>query len=317
MARIYIASNREDAQFVHYLSLRLSEDGHEISTRSQLEGVGTWKSELEKEILRADILLGVFSENGLLSKWLGQELSILRGFATEVPDKKLFVPIAIGEVAIPEDLIDYRYLQAKGPSQADVDEIVGQVRKVIGAFIGRRTAAQDTEEKKKAIVEAKASTFMSEAMTNLTARETKFSRRATWWYGIGYISLLLGVFASGGIAYLSIGRETQDDWALAVLWGIKSVLIIGLIVALSKYAFSLGKSFMAESLKNADRKHAISFGNFFMDAFSDSVKPEDVKEVFQDWNMSDSNTSFDRSGSTDFDPKDLEKLIELIKAIKK
>jgi len=59
---------------------------------------------------------------------------------------------------------------------------------------------------------------------------------------------------------------------------------------------------MTESLKNADRIHAISFGKFFLQAFGDNVDAKEVKEVFQHWNISNS-TSFSGLDADKFDER--------------
>lgn len=101
-----------------------------------------------------------------------------------------------------------------------------------------------------------------------------------------------------------------------ILLSIKGLIGVGLLVASSKYAFSLGKSYMNESLKNSDRLHAISFGKFYLQAYGDVVTPEDVKEVFQHWNIA-KDSSFRELGSDNFDPRIFESAIEIARVLTK
>ena len=78
--------------------------------------------------------------------------------------------------------------------------------------------------------------------------------------------------------------------------------------------FSLGKSYSSESLKSSDRIHAIRFGEFYLRAFGDKTKWEELKEVFQHWNI-DRNSSFASLDVSQFDPKILESLTDLIKVV--
>ena len=87
-------------------------------------------------------------------------------------------------------------------------------------------------------------------------------------------------------------------------------------MASSKYAFTLGKSYMNESLKNSNRLHAISFGKFYLQAYGDVVTPEDVKEVFQHWNI-DKDSSFKELNSQSFDPRIFESAIEIASVLTK
>lgn len=73
--------------------------------------------------------------------------------------------------------------------------------------------------------------------------------------------------------------------------------------------------YMNESLKNADRKHAISFGKFYLQVYGSSVKQEDLKEVFKDWNTI-TESPFVKLDSADFDPKLLESFLKFVEIMK-
>ena len=69
---------------------------------------------------------------------------------------------------------------------------------------------------------------------------------------------------------------------------------------------------MSESLKSADRMHAISFGKFYLKVYgSDDTWPE-LKEVFQHWNI-DRSSSFSSQTTAEFDPKIIESMLEFIR----
>ena len=72
---------------------------------------------------------------------------------------------------------------------------------------------------------------------------------------------------------------------------------------------------MNESLKNADRIHAISFGKFYLQVFSEDLKPEDLKDVFKDWNTYQ-ETPFVKLDSNEFDPKLLQAFLQFAELIK-
>lgn len=95
---------------------------------------------------------------------------------------------------------------------------------------------------------------------------------------------------------------------------ISAVIVIGLLVALAKYAFTLGKSFMVEALRNADRRHAISFGEFYLRAFGANADWKEVKDAFQHWNI-DKGSHFLGQNNAEFDPQIFNLAIEIAKAV--
>jgi hypothetical protein len=83
---------------------------------------------------------------------------------------------------------------------------------------------------------------------------------------------------------------------------VTNVIVIGFLGACSKYAFSLGKAYTSESLKAADRIHAISFGQFYLRAFGEHVNWTELKEVFQHWNI-DRSSTFSNLDAAQIDPQ--------------
>jgi len=97
-----------------------------------------------------------------------------------------------------------------------------------------------------------------------------------------------------------------------ILAALKALLVIGLLGACAKYAFSLGKSYASEALKCSDRIHAIRFGEFYLRAFGEKTQWSELKEVFQHWNI-DRSSSFSTLDASSFDPKFIESMIEFAK----
>jgi len=70
---------------------------------------------------------------------------------------------------------------------------------------------------------------------------------------------------------------------------------------------------MSEALKSADRIHAISFGKFYLKVYGARATWPEVREAFQHWNI-DRTSVFSSLGTTEFDPKLMEGLLELGKS---
>jgi hypothetical protein len=46
---------------------------------------------------------------------------------------------------------------------------------------------------------------------------------------------------------------------------------------------------MREALKNADRRHAINFGKFYLESYGAAAEWSQVKEAFEHWNITGEN----------------------------
>jgi len=91
----------------------------------------------------------------------------------------------------------------------------------------------------------------------------------------------------------------------------RGLIVIAILVAISKYLFNLGKAWLTESLRNADRIHAISFGRFYLEVYGGEANSEDVRAVFETWNI-DSNSTFAKLDANDHDPKLFDRAMELV-----
>lgn len=136
------------------------------------------------------------------------------------------------------------------------------------------------------------------------------------WYTLGFLALLAGVAATIWLSDSGLDSfGEKENWSKTIFFAIKSALIIILLIASSKYSFNLGKSYMNETMKIADRIHAISFGKFYLQVFTKRIETEELKDIFRDWNISN-QSSFMGQKNEDFDPKILEKISKIIDKIK-
>jgi len=72
---------------------------------------------------------------------------------------------------------------------------------------------------------------------------------------------------------------------------------------------------MSESLKIADRIHAISFGKFYLQVFNQQINPGEIKDIFRDWNINNQSNNFSTQ-TTDYDPKLFDKVLDIVAKIK-
>ncbi len=174
----------------------------------------------------------------------------------------------------------------------------------------KKIAKKKAEEK----LERTAASFVQDSITELSKREIRLKLQANIWYVIGFAALILGVII--GI-YFSVSNTTSSDSTIHVVYIIvRNILIIALLVVASRYSFNLGKTYMNESLKNADRIHAISFGKFYLQVFSSDIKQDELREIFKDWNTNQ-ESAFLKLDSKEIDPQILEAILKLAEILRK
>lgn len=72
---------------------------------------------------------------------------------------------------------------------------------------------------------------------------------------------------------------------------------------------------MHEALKRTERTHAISFGKLYLEIYGNDVSKEDMKSIFENWNM-ESQSAFKEIQQVDFQPQTLDKLKDIIGLMK-
>lgn len=157
-----------------------------------------------------------------------------------------------------------------------------------------------------------AADFVQKSLSELQEREASFRRLAYLCYSVAYLTLVATVGL--GIWRTLVQVPATRDWQVFAQLATPGVIVLSLLIGLAKYAFTLGKSFMVEALRNADRRHAISFGAFFLRGFGATAKWPEVKDAFQNWNI-DSGSHFISQNQSDFDPQILLLAMELAKGV--
>jgi len=315
LTKIFASLNREPSQIESLLIQKLGEE-HEVSRLDIVPGY-EWRVSIKDAVAKADAILILVTESYLNSKYGLDELKYLISYV-ENTNKKLLIPVVIGEIDVPFDVARFRYIKLEPRDVGSIDQTVAAINSAIASHAGRVTAFEEKATEQKEKIEGKASVYVEEAISELRGRETELLKRANLWYRMGYGAILIGAIVAGIFAYLGYEKFKigQTAWDLVTFTAIKSLVLVGLLLAMAKYSFNLAKSFMEESLKNADRIHAISFGKFYLQTFGENAGAADIKEVFQHWNISNKN-SFSGQSSDVIEPKILETALELAKMITK
>lgn len=310
MAKIYISYQRDDQPFVTELAHRLKAAGHVLSYDVDELSPGTdWRTALDVGLKSSEIFIVVFSNNTHKSQYVLTEVGAARAYALE-SNRMLLVPIVIDDAPLQLSIQDIHAIIQR---DKNLNEIIPKIEQAISAFIGRRAAIESAASEAAEKIQSNAADYIRVAIESLAKLESRDRLLSYIWYFLGFISLVLGIaFALRGLSIAGQQAELQTE--IFVLVFLKAIVVIGLLGACAKYAFSLGKSYSSESMKSSDRIHAIRFGEFYLRAFGDKTKWEELKEVFQHWNI-DRNSSFSSLDASQFDPKILDSLMELIKTV--
>ncbi|WP_421240017.1 hypothetical protein [Aeromonas enteropelogenes] len=168
-----------------------------------------------------------------------------------------------------------------------------------------------TEESRKKL-EQTSRDYVADALEALSNKETKFHTISKIWSGIGAGALLVGFALFVVITFRTNLADLKDmSWPFLVFTFFKGLVAVGLLLAVAKYSYMFSSSYMQESLKNADRRHAINFGKFYLESYGSTADWSEVKEAFEHWNITGTN-AFSKHEANTLDASVLEKALEIV-----
>lgn len=166
-------------------------------------------------------------------------------------------------------------------------------------------------------IEANSRSYVSDALDVLDQKERQFHRMSKIWASVGAAGLVSGVVFFIYIGISSAASLSQEiTWPLFVFLTFKGLVAVALVAGLAKYSFLFSSYYMQEALKNADRRHAINFGKFYLESYGAAAEWSQVKEAFEHWNITAAN-AFSKSDPSLPDISALEKSVALIERVGK
>ncbi len=180
----------------------------------------------------------------------------------------------------------------------------------------QREKERYNEESRKKI-ERTSKDYVSEALELLGKKEQEFHSRSKTWATIGAVSLVGGLVFFGYVTVASLSVIPNPvTWEFITFVLFKGLIAVALFAALAKYSLLFSKSYMQEALKNADRRHAINFGKFYLESYGAAADWAQVKEAFEHWNIMGAN-AFSTSEDSKFDITTFEKVATAMEKIAK
>jgi hypothetical protein len=225
--------------------------------------------------------------------------------------RMLVIPVILDDAPIPAPARQYQALFVRDSSP---QEVADQIAAAVASFVGHRVAVEDKKQETRARIEQNAAAYVVEAVEAQERAESRYRILGLLFYLLGLIALIAGLV----FVFFALAGQFQsggEDWIAFSHAALRSIIVIALLGACSKYAFSLGRSFTVESLKSADRLHAIAFGRFYLQVYGQDAEWSEVKEAFANWNIS-RPSAFDASTASEFDPKLLESIQNLVKSVR-
>lgn len=311
MSTILVLHHKKDFQIAKDIGSELSKSGYKVNYTDDIFGTGSsWQDYLKKYVSDCDIVLALVTNNSVGSESICVATEMASGYMLERGGSG-FIPVMIGTDKLPIPLRHIRALGGKDTSSSQ--ELFKDIVSSVNVNMGKHAAKEEKIQKVRKEFEDNAAKFIASAKVDLDKKV-----RLNWWMSIFSYALAL-VFLLLGFAIIIFSREefiSLIKYKEVVLYSLVGVVSIGFVTAISRFLFILGKSFMAESLRHSDRSHAISFGEFYLKAFSDDRKWSEMKEVFQHWNI-DSGSTFISQESNDANPQALSIILKAITDLKK
>lgn len=172
------------------------------------------------------------------------------------------------------------------------------------------------EESRKQI-ESKSRSYVNTALTDLQSKEDGFHTISKIWSTIGACAISTGI---AFIIYSTLSganlfhNGSGFSWSYFVFVTFRGLVVVAMFAALARYAFIYSNSYMHESLKSGERRHAINFGKFYLEAYGADASWVQIKEAFQHWNIGN-DSAFSKKPTKESSEASTDTLLTLSKLV--
>jgi hypothetical protein len=121
-------------------------------------------------------------------------------------------------------------------TQTDLADIASYIVSRFDAFASARQTGRAVGEQRLERIESTTSDYVETTLKTLKSREDRSRWLGHFWHGVGFVALSLGVATSIWLSdrAIDMARGSTAAWPVVVLLGIKSLIIIALLVAVAK-----------------------------------------------------------------------------------
>lgn len=166
-------------------------------------------------------------------------------------------------------------------------------------------------------IEITSQNFISTALKQLRFKEISYQALSIFWNILGASALAIGLVYFIYITYNTTNTIPENlTWEFVTFSTLKGFVSITLLIGFTRYAYLLSSTYLKESSKNADRRHAINYGKFYLESYGAISDWAQIKEVFENWNINNSSET-PSNKSDDLDLVSIEKVTTIIERIAK
>jgi hypothetical protein len=291
--KIFISYSHHDTEIAKSFYGYLSSHGFEVSSDADISIGDNWSSKIRNMMIEADVILAIVSDKSSSSATAQTEISMIIGSQNFRDMPRLF-PYIVSGTPIPLNLNDYQCFTGTSNIHKDLELIVEKLNQIKGSLIAKEIESMEQIGK----IGLNLDSYIKEVFIKLESNEKRNRHLSYCMYIISFMLL------AGSLCFLILRAIPQINGTnVETIIGISvaNTLILTMIFAMARFSFILGKSFMVESIRNGDRIHAISFGKFFINAYGDKASRQEVREVFNEWNI-DKGSVFRLQDVKDIDP---------------
>jgi hypothetical protein len=136
--------------------------------------------------------------------------------------------------------------------------------------------------------------YVENVKNDLGSDDEHFILMSKVWAAIGGVFGVLAVVFSFISMYITIDFNTSKGFELFYLFT-RGLIGISLLSWLAYICLSNSKKYTHESIRRKDRRHALMFGQVFLQIYGSTATKEDAVLVFKDWNMSGDSAFSDQT----------------------
>lgn len=174
-------------------------------------------------------------------------------------------------------------------------------------------AAYDLEEERLTqSIETNGYKFLESTIAELRQREDKNKKISGICYVASLIFLVILLCLVGKYILNIPEGQMSYDLSIVIIMSVKAIILSAIIISIARFLFLLGKSFMVESIRNADRAHSIGLAKLYLQLYKGKFKWEELKDVLKNWNI-DSGSAFINLDAKDIEPVKSDDLLSLLK----
>lgn len=134
-------------------------------------------------------------------------------------------------------------------------------------------------------IDEKIPTYVNNVKSDLGSDDKHFIIMSIIWSIFGGVFGVLAVTSAFYTLYINIELKDLGDLQLMYIFT-RGLIGIAILSWLSYICLSNSKKYTHESIRRKDRRHALMFGQVFLQIYGSTATKDDAIVVFKDWNMS-------------------------------